>query len=85
MLGFRLELVDEFTKIVLSAFGPFIGHHQELLACIKSVLKCLYVFIFLNIPYFRDTILFPLIAFCFLNSSASQFYPTLCLRNFVML
>ena len=25
-LGFRLELVDEFTKIVPDAFGPFIGH-----------------------------------------------------------
>ena len=36
-LGFRLELVDQFTKIVPSAFGPFIGHHQELLACVKSV------------------------------------------------
>ena len=33
-LGFRLELVDEFTKIVLSAFRPFIGHHQGLFACI---------------------------------------------------
>ena len=27
-LGFRLELVDEVTKIVPSFFGPFIGHHQ---------------------------------------------------------
>ena len=35
-LGFRLELVDEFTKIVLSAFRPFIGHHQEF-ACVKSI------------------------------------------------
>ena len=34
-LGFRLELVDEFTKIAPSAFGSFIGHHQGLLACIK--------------------------------------------------
>ena len=34
---------------------------------------------------FLDNILFPLIAFCFLNSSASQFYPTQDLRNFVML
>ena len=31
-LGFRLELVDEFTKIVPSAFGHFIGHHQGLFA-----------------------------------------------------
>ena len=38
-LGFRLELVDEFTKIVPSAFGPFIGYHQGSLACIKSVFK----------------------------------------------
>ena len=29
--------MDEFTKIVPSAFGPFIGHHQELLAYVKSV------------------------------------------------
>ena len=35
--GFRLELVDEFTKIVLSAFGPFIGHHQRLLTCKKLI------------------------------------------------
>ena len=38
-LGFRLELVDEFTKIVPGAFGTFIGHHQGLLACIKSVFE----------------------------------------------
>ena len=38
-LGFRLELVDEFTKIVQSAFGPFISHHQGLTACVKSVFK----------------------------------------------
>ena len=31
--------MDEFTKIVSSAFGPFIGHHRGLLACIKSDLK----------------------------------------------
>ena len=36
-LGFRLEFTDEFTKIVPSAFGPFIGHHQGFLACVKSV------------------------------------------------
>ena len=34
----RLELVDEFTKIVLSAFEPFIGHHQGLFASVKIVL-----------------------------------------------
>ena len=34
---------------------------------------------------FLDNILFPLIGFCFLTPSASQFYPTLRLRNFVML
>ena len=38
-LGFRLELVDEFTKIVLSAFGLFIGYHQGLLACVRSVVS----------------------------------------------
>ena len=30
--------MDEFTKILPIAFGPFIDHHQGLLACIK---KCL--------------------------------------------
>ena len=39
IFGFRLELVDGFTKIVPSTFGPFIGHHQGLLACIKCVFK----------------------------------------------
>ena len=29
-LGFRLELVDEFTKIVLNAFGHFIEFYQVL-------------------------------------------------------
>ena len=31
--------MDEFTKIVLSAIRPFIGHHQRLFACVKSVFK----------------------------------------------
>ena len=31
--------MDEITKIVPRALGPFIGHHQELLACVKSVLN----------------------------------------------
>ena len=31
-LSLRSELVDEFPKIVPNAFGPFIGHHQGLLA-----------------------------------------------------
>ena len=36
--GFTLELIDEFAKIALSAFGTFIGHHQGLFACcVKSV------------------------------------------------
>ena len=38
-LGFSLELMDEFTKIIPSAFGPFIGHHQGFLSCAKSVFK----------------------------------------------
>ena len=29
--------MDESTKIVPSAFGPFIGHYQGLLAGVKSV------------------------------------------------
>ena len=36
-LSFRLELVDEFPKIVLSAFRPFIGHHKELVACVRCL------------------------------------------------
>ena len=54
-----------------------------------NVLKCLFLFflrgVFCKYSIFLDNILFPLIAFCFLNSSATQFYPTLHLRNFVML
>ncbi len=44
--SFRLELVDEFPKIVQSAFGPFIGHHQGLLACVRCV--C-----FFRVPLFK--------------------------------
>ena len=33
--GFGLELVDAFTKIVLNAFRPFIGHHQRLFANVE--------------------------------------------------
>ena len=33
--GFRLKLVDEFTEIILSVFGPFKGHHQGLFAYVK--------------------------------------------------
>ena len=36
-LSFKLELVDKFPKILPSTFGPFIGHHQELLACVRYV------------------------------------------------
>ena len=32
-----------------------------------------------------SSFLISVLAFCFLNSSTSQFYPTRCLRNFVML
>ena len=35
--GFRLELVDEFTEFVSSAFRPFIGHHQRMFARVNSV------------------------------------------------
>ena len=34
-----LALGDEFTEIVPRTFGPFIGHHQELFASVKSFLK----------------------------------------------
>ena len=47
--------------------------------------NALRVFFFFWYSIFLDSILFPLIAFCFLNSSATQFYPTLRLRSFVML
>ena len=43
-------MVDEFIKIVPSAFGPFIGHHQRLLACVKNVFK---EFFFYNITKLR--------------------------------
>ena len=33
--GFRLVLGNEFTKIVPSAFGSFIGHHQGLFASVR--------------------------------------------------
>ena len=39
------------------------------------------LFFFFIYSIFLDNILFPLIAFCFLNSSATQFYPTQCLRT----
>ena len=32
-----------FSKIVPSAFGPFIGHHQGLFACVKSVFKVFFL------------------------------------------
>ena len=49
----------------------------------RALLKCLHFFF--KYSLFLDYILFLLIAFCFLNSSASQFYPILRLRNFVTL
>ena len=33
--------MDEFTKIVPSAFGPFTGHLQGLFASVKSVNICI--------------------------------------------
>ena len=33
--GFRLELADEYTEIVPSVFGRFIGYHQGIFACFK--------------------------------------------------
>ena len=61
--------MDEFTKIVLNAFGPLIGHHQGLLACVRGIF----------LKSFEN-----LIEFCILNSSASQFYSTLGLSSFIM-
>ena len=40
-----LELVDEFTEIVPSAYGPFIGHHQGLFANVKIVFKKFFKFL----------------------------------------
>ena len=50
-LDFRLELVNEFTKIVLGAFEPFIGHYRGLLAWIKW--NCKWVF-WKSLPYERS-------------------------------
>ena len=33
--GLSLGLVDEFTVIVSRAIGPFIGHHEGLVASVK--------------------------------------------------
>ena len=38
-LGFKFELVQKFNKIFPSAFEPFKGPHQGLLACVKSVFE----------------------------------------------
>ena len=75
-LGFRLEMVDIKTKKL--------GINRINFENSNNVLKCLYLFFF-KYSIFLDNILFPLIVFCLLNSSASQFYPTLHLHNFVML
>ena len=40
--------MDEFTKIVPSSFGPFLGHHQELFACVMSVFKEFFFRFFIN-------------------------------------
>ena len=45
-IGFRLNLVNEFTNIVPSNFEDFIGHHQVLFACFKTVL---YIYIYIYI------------------------------------
>ena len=48
--GFRLELVDGFTKLVPIVFGHFIGHHRQLFECTKSAcfLFLLIFFVFYN-------------------------------------
>ena len=50
----RFELVDEFTKILPSAFRPFISHHQGVLACMKSVLKDIFRF-FITLQNYVNT------------------------------
>ena len=35
VLRFRSKVVEEFLQIVPSAFEPFVGHHQGLLACVR--------------------------------------------------
>ena len=109
--GFRLELVDEFTKIVPRTFRPIIGHYLGLLACIKSVFLRVFVRVFRlfitlqnyinseldktemlmnlknrklskEIEYYKKYGIFRKRK---LNSLASQFYPTLRFRNFVVI
>ena len=44
--------MDEFTKIVPSAFGLFIGHHQGLFACVKSFfLNIFFLVLFITLQY----------------------------------
>ena len=45
--------MDEFTKLVPIDFAPFIGHHQGLLASVKSILRVLKV-IFYNITNYTN-------------------------------
>ena len=58
--------MDEFTKIILSAFQPFIAHHQKLLASVKSV----FLFVLLRV-FFKS----------FLKEFLSFFYNMIKLRN----
>ena len=44
-LHFRLELVNEFTKIVPSAFGLFIGHHHFFSGVKSVLLKIFFCFV----------------------------------------
>ena len=47
--GFKLELVDELTEIIPSAFVPFIGNHQRLFASVKTVFEKKKILGFYNI------------------------------------
>ena len=56
----------------------------ELILKLATILKCLWILLFRYSP-FLDNIPLPLITFCSSNSSASQFFSNLRLRNFVLL
>ena len=40
--------MDKFTKVDSRAFGPFVGNHQGLLSCIKTVFKDIFKEFFLD-------------------------------------
>ena len=47
--------MEEFTKIVPSAFGPFIGHPQALFVCVKSVFSRVFWAFFITLQNYVNT------------------------------